>query len=236
MKRIVSSLISTFLIALAASQAWCQIKTPPEYPGGEFSLSIFLANNLYYPINDETKANPISGKVYVKITIDTDGTVARAAVTKGLGPAFDNEALRVISLMPRWNPATDINDRPIRVTSEIPIPFDAPKKLLKKEEPDTNYGNISIYPRFPGTNDDFADFVQRELVVPDGYIDCGTVNVFCIVNTDGTLTEIGIPFESDSPCFKAIEDLVMKMPRWHPGLINGKPTRMSTVITIRFDR
>jgi len=92
----------------------------PEFPGGEASLKKFIAKHLQYPqaaIDEEIK-----GRVYVHFLIDSDGKVKKAQVVKSIHPLIDQEALRVINLLPNWKPATQ-NGRSVSVWYTIPVTF-----------------------------------------------------------------------------------------------------------------
>jgi len=72
----------------------------PQFPGGEDSLYSYLSNHLHYP----TTTMEAEGDVYVRFIINEDGSVSDAQVVKGLGPAYDFEALQVVNGMPHWIP------------------------------------------------------------------------------------------------------------------------------------
>ncbi len=90
----------------------------PEFPGGADSLKIYLDKNVQYPFSDY-KAE---GKVYVQFIINEDGSVSDAVVKKGMGSAFDIEALRVVMEMPNWKPGT-VDGKAVKVEYTLPIKF-----------------------------------------------------------------------------------------------------------------
>ena len=79
------------------------IEVLPAFPGGEEALQIYLSENLKYPAIARKKN--ISGLVILKFLIQTDGSIADVKVVEPLGGGCDEEAIRVISLMPKWSPA-----------------------------------------------------------------------------------------------------------------------------------
>ena len=69
----------------------------PEFPGGQKALFEYLANNVRYPDAD------ITGRVVVQFLVQADGSITDIEVVRSLGyPKFDEEAVRVISEMPKW--------------------------------------------------------------------------------------------------------------------------------------
>lgn len=64
----------------------------------------------------------IQGKVYLAFIIEIDGTVSHVSVMKGVSRSIDQEALRVVSEMPKWEPALD-NGIPVRSLYRLPIIF-----------------------------------------------------------------------------------------------------------------
>lgn len=95
------------------------VEQMPEFPGGMEALYQFLAANIKYP---GTKDVCVVGKVIVSFVIEKDGTVSDAKVVRKLHPAFDEEALRVVKLMPKWEPGRQ-DGKPVRVQFNLPINF-----------------------------------------------------------------------------------------------------------------
>ena len=98
----------------------CIVETMPSFRGGQQKLFEFLGNNLVYPL--EAKEAGIEGKVFVEFYIERDGTVCDAKVLRGIGYGCDDEALRVIGLMPKWSPGKQ-RGKAVRVRYTLPINF-----------------------------------------------------------------------------------------------------------------
>jgi TonB family protein len=95
---------------------------PPTYPGGMAALSQFLSENIKYP-QEAVKAN-ITGRVLVGFIVDVDGALSETRVEHSVHPLLDREALRVIRLMPSWNPAKDTTTgKPVKVRYHLPVNF-----------------------------------------------------------------------------------------------------------------
>ena len=89
----------------------------PVYPGGTEAMLRFIAQHTRYP-----KGATQAGKVFVNFLVMATGQVRNAHVQKGLGPAFDAEAIRIIQSMPRWKPGRQ-NNRPVDVSYTVPVTF-----------------------------------------------------------------------------------------------------------------
>lgn len=82
------------------------LETPTQkasFPGGQGELSKFLQNNLRYPQLAEMAG--IQGKVFINLNFKEDGSLNDLKLMKGIGSGCDEEAVRVVKLMPKWIPA-----------------------------------------------------------------------------------------------------------------------------------
>ncbi len=95
-------------------------QTMPSFHGGEEALAAYLKNNLRFPTL--AKENRISGTVFVSFVVEKDGSITNVHVMKGVGGGCDNEAARVVSGMPKWDPGLQ-GDQPVRVAFRLPIRF-----------------------------------------------------------------------------------------------------------------
>ena len=89
-----------------------------EYPGGMEAMANYVSNSVVYP--EKAKADNVQGKVYVQFVVDTDGSIVEATVLHGVGGECDDEALRVVKSMPKWQPAT-FKGKPVRSKYVMPI-------------------------------------------------------------------------------------------------------------------
>jgi protein TonB len=92
----------------------------PEFPGGMVEFMKWLSRNLQYPAIAQRQG--IEGKVVVTFIVNKDGTIANPKVDKSANTYLDNEALRVIRMMPKWKPGM-IGKKPCRTMFAIPINF-----------------------------------------------------------------------------------------------------------------
>jgi protein TonB len=96
------------------------LEISPSFPGGSAAMSNFIKKNFSYP--ESAKEAGISGKVWVSFKVGTDGTLSEIRLVRGISecPECDREALRLVSIMPAWNPTKKGG---IPVTSQINLPF-----------------------------------------------------------------------------------------------------------------
>ena len=103
-----------------AETVFMVVEQMPEFPGGDDAMSKFLDENLVYP--KQAKKQNIQGKVWIGFIVDKDGTVRNVEVLRGIGGGCEEEAVRVIKLMPKWKPGTQ-SGKPVMVKFRFPINF-----------------------------------------------------------------------------------------------------------------
>ena len=108
--------------APAAATVYFAADEMPAFPGGDAALAKFLGSKLNYPA--AALDRQLSGKVYITLTVDPEGHLHDPRVVRGLGYGLDEEALRLVRLMPWWTPGK-IHGQPVWVTLTMPIGFRA---------------------------------------------------------------------------------------------------------------
>ncbi|PIF06596.1 MAG: energy transducer TonB [Draconibacterium sp.] len=101
-------------------QVFLIVEDMPEFPGGPKALLSWIANAVKYPVI--AQENGIQGKVYVNFVVGKNGSVSNATVARSVDPSLDQEALRVINSMPKWNPGKQ-RGKPVNVSYTVPINF-----------------------------------------------------------------------------------------------------------------
>lgn len=90
----------------------------PQFPGGNSALAKFIEDNLRYPEGESCA----QGRVVISFTVERDGSLSDFKVVKSIGEPYDDEALRVAKLMPKWVPART-GGKTTAVRYNIPISF-----------------------------------------------------------------------------------------------------------------
>lgn len=102
------------------AQIFTVVESMPEYVGGMNKLYAFLNNNIKYPVM--AKESGIQGKVYITFVVEKDGNITDVRILRGIGGGCDEEAVRVVSSMPRWTPGKQ-RGKPVRVQYNLPVRF-----------------------------------------------------------------------------------------------------------------
>ena len=96
------------------------VEEMPVFPGGELKLREYLTKNVKYP--EDARQAGIKGRVFVNFVIDPNGSVSNVKVLRGIGGGCDEEAMRVIKSMPKWNPGKQ-RGKFVRVSYTLPVNF-----------------------------------------------------------------------------------------------------------------
>ena len=109
------------------------VEQMPEFPGGMGEAMKFLAKNIKYPASAQQAK--IEGRVIVQFVVDKDGSISDVKIARGVSPDLDAEAMRVVSLMPKWNPGKQ-RGKAVSVKYTMPIMFrlQTPQPEKKEEE------------------------------------------------------------------------------------------------------
>lgn len=91
----------------------------PSFKGKDLSyFTKWVASN--YVLPDIAKESCIQGRIKVSFIVKADGSVSNVTITQSLDPAFDEEAVRVVSSSPKWSPGM-IDGTPVNVQCTIPV-------------------------------------------------------------------------------------------------------------------
>lgn len=111
--------------------AYKVVEKMPSYVGGDEARVKFIVENIKYPENALKKG--IQGTVYLTFIVRSDGSVTDVKILRGIGSGCDEEALRIVKMMPKWNPGEN-KGKPVDVAFNLPIKFklDSDKKDKKQ--------------------------------------------------------------------------------------------------------
>lgn len=203
--------------------------TKATFPGGASGLKAYLAENLEYP--RIAKENGVFGSVLVRFTVSKNGTPENFVVERGIGAGCDEEALRLLKMMPKWKPAT-LDGEPAAAKQMIYVPFkleeDEFGSVVKMAEkmPSFPEGQAALL-RYLGENIQYPDIAKENGVQ-------GMVVVQMIVEIDGTLSNLQVVKGIGAGCDVEALRVVKLMPKWIPGMQRGKTVRVQFNLPIRF--
>jgi TonB family protein len=112
------------------------VEEMPSFPGGMNECMKFLAKNMKYPV--AAQQAKVEGRVIVQFVVDKDGTITDTKVVRGVSPEIDAEALRVVGMMPKWNPGKQ-RGKAVAVKYTLPMMF-----RLQKQEPKNESSVVSV--------------------------------------------------------------------------------------------
>ena len=139
------------------------VEEMPSFPGGMNECMMFLAKNMKYPV--AAQQAKIEGRVIVQFVVDRDGSIKDAQVVRSVSPELDAEAVRVIGLMPKWNPGKQ-RGKAVAVKYTMPVMF----RLQKQQEPQMSVVNLKVDKDMEmGTVTEVKDYLRKGYVTRINY-------------------------------------------------------------------
>ena len=145
------------------------IEKNPQFPGGNQELSNFLSKTILYP--SQALKEGIQGQVIVSFIVNEQGYIRNPKIEKGIGSGLDEEALRVVLKMPRWEPGIQ-GGEPIAVQYNLPITFQAKSEENKRQGQLIQATKPSAYPSINQAPD---MTIGRDIAVGAGAENYGTI-------------------------------------------------------------
>ncbi len=223
-----SNLVTTNLFA---QKVYTICDVEPTYSGGYISLMNFLSENIKYP--EIAKANGVQGETLLSFIIEKDGTISNIEVLKSLSKECDEEAVRVLKLMPKWESGKRKN-KSIRFKMNMPISF----SLTNDKGQDSIYSECEESPEFKGGDDSLNNFLGRNIKYPriakeNG--DQGKVIAAFVIEKDGSISNIKIIKSVSKECDEEVIRLIKLLPKWKPAKQNGEFVRSQYFLPITFN-
>lgn len=225
------------------------VENMPEFPdGGMPGLMKYLSANIRYP--EAAHKAGTQGRVTVQFVVGKDGSIGNVSILRGVDPALDAEAIRVISGMPKWKPGTQKGE-PVNVKYTVPVmfrltpePVDKIDEMIvvgyrKPDAPVTGevYEVADKMPEFPGGMTGLMQHLSKNIRYPaEAHTNNiqGRVVVSVIINTDGKATNAqivqGVAPSLDAEALR----VATTMPDWTPGTKDGKPVNVKYTFPVVF--
>ena len=96
----------------------------PSFPGGDVALMKFIKDNMIYPY--EALKNRIEGKVIIQFVVTKTGKVGKVKVVRSVNKELDQEAVRLIKMLPDFSPGRNNVGEPVNVWYILPVIFKLP--------------------------------------------------------------------------------------------------------------
>ncbi|MBQ9310837.1 MAG: energy transducer TonB [Bacteroidales bacterium] len=96
------------------------VEVKPGFNGSLYNFSKWINANLHYP--EELNDSCFDGRIIVSFIINDDGSISNVHVKHGLHPLLDAEAIRVISMSPKWTPGM-IEGKKVKTDIMFPVIF-----------------------------------------------------------------------------------------------------------------
>lgn len=127
MKKLFLIMLLAFVSVNAYSQSddadnyvYNMVDQSAKFQDGYNSIIKFVQENIKFPA--EAKENNVHGRLMVSVVVEKDGSLSDITVKKGLGYGLDEEIVRIIKMMPKWQPAQH-KGKTVRQSQTIVIPF-----------------------------------------------------------------------------------------------------------------
>ncbi len=233
------------------------VEIMPEFPdGGMSGLMQFLSKNIQYPIN--AQKNHTQGRVTVQFVVNKDGSISEPKIIRGVDPDLDGEAIRVISLMPKWKPGMQ-KGQPVRVKYTVPVMFrlsdDGQKEEYKpipkidetvvvgyasKQAPaeeDPVFEVVENMPEFAGGMGGLMQYLSKNIKYPVETQKAGIqgrVIMQVIIDKNGNVTNPKVTQPVDPLLDTEAIRVTASMPKWKPGTQRGMPVNVKYTFPIVF--
>ncbi len=222
----------TVAAGMNATQQQSGPEKPAAFPGGQRPLEEFILKNIKYP--KTAIDHHLSGTVMVHFTVDANGKVTNVHTSGNklqISKELDQEALRVVNIMPNWQPAEENHKH---VASEVTVPITFLDPNIKPSDVVWIPQNP---PRFPG--DSLDDYLLHNLKYPKAALEKhikGTVFMHFTVGADGKVRDV---YPTGRSIGYGLEEeairIVNAMPAWIPATQEGKKVAVMYVLPILFE-
>ena len=204
-------------------QVFTVVEKMPSFPGGDAELLKYIATNIKYP--KESQDNGEQGRVICSFIVGRDGSVNNPEVLRGVTPLLNEEAVRVINTMPRWNPGMQ-RGKAVAVKYTVPITFRLKSPVEEAKEETLTV--VDVMPQYPGGDRELLKFIAQSIKYPTDAQEAGVQGrVICsfVVDKKGNIVEPkiirGIDPSLDAEALRVIGMMPRSGRKGGPRLIYG---------------
>lgn len=208
---------------------------PPQFPGGDAALINFLNANIVYP--PQAAQDKVEGKVVVQFTVKKTGKIDDVKVLRSVRKDLDDEAVRVVKMMPDFIPAKqngEVTDMPYTIPVSFKL-FDEMEPLTVSEGSDVPDGFEP--PMFPGGERALMEFLKENVKYPPMAAKRktqGRVVMTFVVDKTGKVTEIKVAKSVDIYLDTEAMRVCKLLPDFIPARQNGEPVSVWFTLPITF--
>lgn len=222
-------------VSVSAQDIMIDETCPPQFPGGEAALINFLNANIKYP--PKAAQDKIEGKVIVQFMVKKTGKIDDVKVLRSVRKDLDNEAVRVVKMMPDFIPAKQ-NGEVTDMLYTIPVSF----KLFDEMQPLTVSEGSDVPddfepPMFPGGERALMEFLKENVKYPPMAAKRktqGKVVMTFVVDKTGKVTEIKVAKSVDIYLDTEAMRVCKLLPDFIPARQNGEPVSVWFTLPITF--
>lgn len=218
----------------------------PDYPGGMNAMVAFISKNLKYP--DPVNGAVQEGTVVVSFTVKEDGYLKDVHLSEladevpKMPIAYEAEALRVISMLPRWTPGQKAC-KPAAYELCVPIRFkaDATPATPNSADQVKELYDVEKAPVFPGGETAMMDYLVKNIEFPELPENAQTGTLVVIkfkIGTDGAVGDaeaVKTSIAVDERLTAEALRVVRAMPNWTPAQKDGNPVAVYFTLPVRFE-
>ena len=234
-KKLIMMLAMLACMSASAQDMVVDETCPPQFPGGDAALISFLNENIKYP--PKAVQDKVEGKVIVQFMVKKTGKIDDVKVLRSVRKDLDDEAVRVVKMMPDFIPAKQ-NGEVADMPYTIPVSF----KLYDDMEPLTVSEGSDVPddfqpPMFPGGEQALMLFLRVNVKYPPSAVKRnvqGKVVMQFVVDKTGKVTEIKVAKSVDKALDAEAIRVCKLLPDFYPALENGEPVSVWFTLPITF--
>ena len=241
-KKLMILLLAMLALLSSSAQDTMNDETcPPQFPGGDAALISFLNENIKYPL--KAAQEKVEGKVIVQFTVKKTGKIDKVKVLRSVRKDLDEEAVRVIKLMPDFVPGKQ-NGEVVDMLYTVPVSFKLFEDMVPlwsetETENDTTAGVPDDFqpPMFPGGEEALILFLKVNVKYPKSAAKRnvqGRVVMQFVVDKTGKVGEIKVAKSVDKALDAEAIRVCKLLPDFYPAMQNGEPVSVWFTLPITF--
>ncbi|MBF9223500.1 TonB family protein [Hymenobacter ruricola] len=229
--------VPVLFLSLRHVYAANEVTRPAQFPGGEAALEQYLQKNRVTP--PEVTQRDLQGRVVVRAVLKADGRVGACEVVNPLCASCDDEALRLVRGLPRWQPALGYDDQPVAMAQTFSIWFQPAAQSAGMAPPvpeNQVYSQVEQMPELPDHPGPGAlQSVLQELIRYPERAANGEGQVSFVVEPDGRVTRPVMLKSISGPVDDAVVAATLRLPRFTPGRQHGQAVAVRLVVPVVVD-